>query len=243
MLKKLSERIYVSDFDSSNDRPRLGYIKGSRFNLMIDAGNSPAHFNQFMEECHQLGLKEPDFILLSHWHWDHVFGLTDTMIPAICSSLTQKKLIEMSQWKWDDKSMNDRLVKGDDIEFCDINMRIEYQDCTQIRTRKADITFNSEIEIDCGDITCIMKLIDNDHAPDSCVIYIKEEKTLFLGDIISEDYHHGEPHFTQEKFYPMWETIFAYDINYAIHGHTDIFNKQTLKDFYEESKNNIKGSS
>jgi hypothetical protein len=171
-----------------------------------------------------------------------VFGLADTTIPAICSSLTQVKLEEMSQWKWDDTSMKKRLIDGIDIEFCDINMRIEYQDCTRIKVRKANISFYDELEIDCGDITCIMKLVDNDHAPDSCVIYIKEEKTLFLGDIISEDYHHGEPHYTKDKFNRMWETLFSYDINYAIHGHTDIFTKQTLNDFYEESQNNIKVS-
>lgn len=213
MLKKLSNRIYISDFDSSNDRPRLGYIKGSRFNIMIDAGNSPAHFNQFIDECNTLGLSKPDYILLTHWHWDHVFGLADTTIPVICSTLTQVKLEEMSQWKWDDTSMKQRLINGDDIEFCDINMRIEYQDCTQIKVRKADIVFNDEIEIDCGDITCIMKMVDNDHAPDSCIIYIKEEKTLFLGDIISEDYHHGEAHYTNDKFKCMWKNIFAYDFD------------------------------
>lgn len=242
MLKKLTERIYISDFDSSNDRPRLGYVKGNRFNLMIDAGNSPAHFNWFIEECLKLGLNKPDYILLTHWHWDHVFGIADNTIPAICSSLTQVKLEEMSQWKWDDASMKQRLVDGNDIEFCDTNMRIEYQDCKQIKVRKADFTFLNEIEIDCGDITCSMKRVDNDHAPDSCVIYIKEEKILFLGDIISEDYHHGEPHYTHDKFYRMWETIFSYDINYAIHGHTEILSKQTLSSFYEESKNYIKGS-
>ena len=92
MLTQITQSVYISDFDSSNDRPRLGYIKGSRYNVMIDAGNSPAHFNDFIQECTKIGLPLPDFILLTHWHWDHVYGLSATKIPTICSQLTQDKL-------------------------------------------------------------------------------------------------------------------------------------------------------
>lgn len=236
MLTKLSERIYISDFNLTNDRPRLAYIKGTKLNVMIDAGNSPAHFEQFLQECLNLGLSKPNFILITHWHWDHVFGLAETRIPAICSNLTQIKLEEMCAWKWDDDSMKQRVTSGEDIEFCDMNMRIEYNTCTNIKVRKADILFNDEIQIDCGELTCVMKRLDNDHAVDSCVIYIPEEKILFLGDIISPDYHHGEPHYTPLKFYSLWETILSYDFDVAIHGHTELFNKQTLNDFFVESK-------
>lgn len=242
MLTKLTDHIYISDFDSNNDRPRLAYINGGRFNIMIDAGNSPAHFELFMSDCKQFGLKEPDYILITHWHWDHVFGLAGTNIPAICSELTQEKLKQMQHWKRDNDSMQDRLTTGEDIEFCDANMRIEYPDCLTIKVRLADFTFTDELEIDCGGIRCVMKLIRNDHASDSCVIYIPEEKMLFLGDIISPDYHHGNPHYTSANFYSLWKTLMAYDFDYAIHGHTDVFNKQTLNNFFEDSIEMIKGS-
>ncbi len=242
MLTKLTNHIYISDFDSSNDRPRLAYVKGLSFNIMIDAGNSPAHFNSFMEECHTFGLDDPDYILLTHWHWDHVYGLALTQIPAICSVMTQNKLKEMKLWQWDDVSMKQRLVSGEDIEFCDLNIRIEYKDTHKIKVRSADITFVDELSIECGDITCIMKQVDNDHAMDSSIIYIPEEKVLFLGDIISPDYHHGDPHYTKAKFYALWKEILSYDFDYAIHGHTDVFNKQTLNEFFEESIKMIKES-
>lgn len=240
MLTKLSERIYISDFDTSNDRPRLAYIKGSKLNVMVDAGNSPAHFSQFLEACLNSGLCKPDLILITHWHWDHVFGLAETTIPAVCTNLTQLKLEEMCAWKWDDDSMRQRLKNGDDIEFCDINMRVEYKDCTKIKVRTADIVFTDELVIDCGDLTCVMKRCDNDHAPDSCVIHIPQEKVLFLGDIISENYHHGEPHYTQSKFYSLWESLMSYDFDVAIHSHTEQFSRQTLNDYFEESKVMIK---
>jgi glyoxylase-like metal-dependent hydrolase (beta-lactamase superfamily II) len=210
---------------------------------MIDAGNSPAHLSSFLEDCHRYGLIDPDYIILTHWHWDHVFGCAETTIPIICTNLTQQKLIEMHQWKWDDTSMRNRLITGEDIEFCDLNMRIEYQDCLKIKVKTADIIFNHELSINCGDITCIIKHVTNDHSPDSCVVFVPEEKVLFLGDIISPDYHHGTPHYTKEKFYPLWKELIAYDFEYAIHGHTDVFTKQLMNEFFEESIEMIKESS
>ena len=238
MITQITDHIYISDYDSSCDRPRLGYIKGTRFNIMIDAGNSPAHFNSFMDECKMLGLESPDFIILTHWHWDHVFGLSNTNIPAISSTLTQVKLIEMSEWKWDDESMMNRLITGEDIEFCDINMRLEYDDCCDIKVRCADMTFVNELNINLGDCTCNIRRIENDHANDSVVAYVPEDKLIFLGDIISPDYHHGSEHYTKEKFYSLRENLLSYDFDYAVHGHTEVFTMDTLNKFFIEAQTN-----
>jgi len=232
MLTQVTPNIYISDFDSSNDRPRLGYIKGKRFNIMIDAGNSPDHFNSFINECQLIGLDIPDYILITHWHWDHVFGLSGSLIPTICSKLTQDKLIEMSDWKWDDASMKKRLLTGDDIEFCDLNIRIEYANPLDIRVRKADIIFDKELQFNIGDRTCLLYHIDNDHSLDSIVIFIPEDKVLFLGDIISPDYHHGDAHYTKHKFNHLVQKLFEFDFEYAIHGHTEVFSRETLKLFF-----------
>jgi len=242
MLTQITPNIYISDFDSSNDRPRLGYIKGSRFNVMIDAGNSPAHFKSFIQECQLIGLDQPDFILLTHWHWDHVFGLSGTSIPAICSTLTQEKLIEMSLWKWDDESMKRRLDTEEDIEFCDINMRIEYSNPLDIKVRKADIFFDTDLIIYLGDRTCIIKRIDNDHSFDSSVIYVPEDKVLFLGDIISPDYHHGDAHYTKHKYDNLITELFKFDFELAVHGHTEVFTRETLRLFFENPEAIVKES-
>ena len=43
MLQQLTPRVYQLDFSQEQDRPVLGYIRGDRFSLMVDAGNSPEH--------------------------------------------------------------------------------------------------------------------------------------------------------------------------------------------------------
>ena len=36
------------------------------------------------------------------------------------------------------------------------------------------------MELDLGEVTCVLKHVGGDHAHDSVVMYIKEEKILFL---------------------------------------------------------------
>lgn len=46
-MKKFNDYIYYMMHDDNNDEPYLFYIKGNRFSLQIDAGNSPKSYKQF----------------------------------------------------------------------------------------------------------------------------------------------------------------------------------------------------
>ena len=77
MLKKVTDRIYYlpgEDF-TGRDRPFLYYIRGDKLSLAVDAGNSPDHVELFYSQLKAAGLPLPDITLLTHWHWDHTFGL------------------------------------------------------------------------------------------------------------------------------------------------------------------------
>ncbi len=39
-LKNLSEHIWYMPFEEKRDRPNLGYVKGDKLSLAIDAGHS-----------------------------------------------------------------------------------------------------------------------------------------------------------------------------------------------------------
>ena len=49
MLKRLTDRIYYIPNDSKTDRPVLGLICGDKYSLVVDAGNSPTHANEFWQ--------------------------------------------------------------------------------------------------------------------------------------------------------------------------------------------------
>ena len=50
-----------------------------------------------------------------------------------------------------------------------------------------NLTFQNQLELDLGEVTCVLKHVGGDHAHDSVVMYMKEEKILFLGDCIYAD--------------------------------------------------------
>ena len=240
MLHQITANIYSSDFEEENDRPRLGYIKGTRFNVMVDAGNSPAHAQMFLEALEKEGLQAPDFVILTHWHWDHVYGLSQLTLPSICSAKTQAKLIEMSHWKWDDISMHQRLLSGEDIAFCDACIKVEYADPKTIKVKTADIIFDKFLNIDLGGISTLVLRIDNDHAEDSSIVFIPEEKVIFLGDITSPNYHTGPEHYTLEGITKLIDALNELNFDIAIHGHTEVMSKQAWMDWLEVERTKLK---
>lgn len=203
-LQKLTDRIYYLPFSEETDRPNLGYIRGDRHSLMIDAGNSPAHVKLFLQALIEEGLPTPDFCVLTHWHWDHTFGahalktLPNHPVQIIASTATNKKLKDVATWEWTDEAMKDRLIAGQDIEFCDRCIRLEYSkmdpsednpNAFPIQVDLADLTFDSRLNLDLGGIRAKLFAIDSPHSLDSVLISLPEEHILFIGDAAGEDHY------------------------------------------------------
>lgn len=74
-LNKLTDRIYYLPHDPEVDRPMLAYVKGDKRSLAIDAGYSASHVNDFYEALKANDFVEPDVTVITHWHYDHTFGL------------------------------------------------------------------------------------------------------------------------------------------------------------------------
>ena len=76
-LIKVSDRIWYSMFEEERDRPCLGYIRGDDWSIAVDAGHSDAHVEEFYEALKKEQLPLPALTVITHWHWDHAFGISD----------------------------------------------------------------------------------------------------------------------------------------------------------------------
>ena len=74
-LKRLTGHIWYMPFETERDRPNLGYVKGENWSLAIDAGHSAAHTKEFYALLEKENLPLPSMTVLTHWHWDHTFGM------------------------------------------------------------------------------------------------------------------------------------------------------------------------
>jgi glyoxylase-like metal-dependent hydrolase (beta-lactamase superfamily II) len=230
---QVSPHVHWLSPDSSTDRPVLGVISGSRGSLIVDAGNSPAHAQILLNEIDHHNLPAPSFLMLTHWHWDHVFGASRFFLPTIAHYETVRILGRMAQFDWSDAALDQRVKDGLEIEFCRDMLKAELPDRSDLIICQPEIAIDEQVTVHLGDITCQLIHVGGDHAHDSTVAYTPEDKVMFLGDCIYDDLHHGPRRITTRKLLPLYERLLAYDADYYLPSHhTEPLTRQTMADEY-----------
>lgn len=220
-LVRVTDRIYCfpgEDF-TGRDRPFLYYIRGDKLRLAVDAGNSPAHVKAFYAALKAAGHPVPDITVLTHWHWDHTFGLHAAKGVTITTKATNEILRKVQTWVWDEESMEERLRTGEDIQACADCIRREYADPEAIRVTTAAIEIDGPTAIDLGGVTCRLIPQDSPHSDDGLFVYIPEEKALAVGDGESGDYYELEGKYDPQKLNDFFAFLTGMDYDVALPGH------------------------
>lgn len=211
-IHKIGKSFWYITPVSLTDRPILGMVVGSKKTLMIDAGNSEEHMHYFLNELQKRGVPNPDLVVLTHWHWDHIFGLSalpDTV--SIASKETEREMEKLIPFSWSDEAIDARVNEGVEIEFCAKAIKEEYTNHRNIKITLPDITIEKRAEINLGDVTCIVQQVGGDHAADSVIVYIKEEKILFLGDCIYPRMYAEKVHYTISETLRLLDVLETFD--------------------------------
>ena len=182
-LKRLTEHIWYMPYETERDRPNLGYVLSERWSLAIDAGHSAAHTKEFYALLEKENLPLPSITVLTHWHWDHTFGMHAVNGLCIANELTDKYL---KQWK-------EKIENNGTDEFFSLSesIRHEYKEDDEVIVKTADITFSGEMTLNLGDVTVRLVQSESPHTDDSTLVYVCEDKTLFLGDSTCQEFGTG----------------------------------------------------
>lgn len=183
-LQQLTPRVYQLPFEQGCDRPCLGYIRGDRFSLMVDAGNSPAHVQDYRDALQEAGFSMPQFAVLTHSHWDHCFGMCALSIPTIACEETRESLEMVSRLQWTPDALEENARKGIVPRLCIPRIRALYPKLEAIRVALPTITFSGSMWLDLGNCTCILQHVTSAHAKDTVIVYVPTEKMAFLGDAV-----------------------------------------------------------
>lgn len=210
IIEKLSDRLYYLPPYQKTDRPILAAVVGDNQTLLIDAGNSSMHAKHFKEQLASYQI-HGDLLVLTHWHWDHVFGLREMDILSIANFMTYNKIKEMQKLSWGDKELDDRVKGGIEIPFCADAIKLELGNMREVMIPDPTIIFEKRIKMNLGGVTCIIEHVGSDHSPDSNLIYIPEEKMLFLGDCLYANMYAEKWHYTIAKMNNLLERIKDYD--------------------------------
>jgi len=223
MLNQISENVFWTPPESLTDRPVLGYVRGSRRNLLVDAGNSPAHIKWMYTLLREKDLPLPELVVLTHWHWDHVFGASTTAATVIAQHETMHKVQSMTLLDWRDKALDQRVEDGEEITFCRDCMKLELTNLerAKLQLKSPDIGFEDHILIDLGDVQCRVEHVGGDHSSDSTVIFVEPDGVLFVGDCLYPAVYDEPPTYTTERLFPLLDKITSYNAEWIIYAHSD----------------------
>jgi glyoxylase-like metal-dependent hydrolase (beta-lactamase superfamily II) len=191
-LKKINDYVYWLENERETDRPVLGYVLGKNFSVMIDCGNSKSHIDTFFKQLENNHLPYPKYAFITHWHWDHTFGMYAFNGDTIVSSSTNQMLKKLKEMAWDEQSVLKRLETKEEIDFAYQCMKNEYNTFHDIQVETGTIIFENSLTLDLGGVTCQIIKVGGPHEADSCVVLLKEVGVLFAGDAHSGDYYHGD---------------------------------------------------
>lgn len=219
MLHKLTTNVFFLPFNSATDRPNLGCIVGQDTALLIDAGNSPKHAELFLDYVSKTIDVPIKSVVITHWHWDHVFGLQALPFHSIGQELTQEKLKWMQSLSWEDDALDLRVKTGEEISFCRNMIKKEMPSRAHLTVTLLSETYRDNLTIDLGHQFVELHHVDCDHANDSTIIYIPNEKVVFLGDCLSPDFYSGEWSYSLSKLKRLLHKIKTFDVHIYLTGH------------------------
>lgn len=235
MLHKLSDRIFYMEHRDETARPVLGVISGNKYSMIVDSGNSPKHAKEFLKELDQIDISPIKYLVLTHHHWDHILGIKEMNLITIAHEKTKEEFDRMSHLKWDDKSMDEHIEKKILTEFSAQCIIKEIEDRENIELGEIDITYKDSLEIDLGELTCVLKHIGGPHTDDSIMVYVPEEKVIFLGDCVYGRRYNNLYGYDKDKLFDMIEIIEEYeDIEHYILSHESLCSRKEMTNFWND---------
>lgn len=242
-LQKITDRIWMLPHDSFTDRPNLYYIRGDERSLAVDAGASPAHVADFYRAIEDVGFPMPDCTAITHWHWDHTFGLCAVQGDTIASAATCRQLEAVQQWAWDRASMQRREHTGEDIAFCNMCIMREYAaKPEQIHVALPKQALTHPLTLDLGGIQAVLTPCSSPHSEDALIIHIPEEKALLVGDADCEDYYQEAGMYQEEALHGWIQRITGLDFQHYLIGHGEPETKQQALDYLQSQLDECTGN-
>ena len=234
-LIKVTDRLYYLPHYEKNDWCTIGLVIGDDHVLMLDSGASRRHVEMFMQQLEENNLPKPDLCFLTHWHWDHTYGLAHLQnVTSFATKNTNELLKKMQGWGWSDEDMKNRIETGEDLAFSYPHINDEYPDKSEIKISTATVVFKENLTIDLGGVTVKLKVLENSHSYDCAVAYIQEEKCIFLGDIHYEDLLPKQPAYYADSHSNLITGLRKFDFDKVLSGHQMLM---TNVDLYAQLSN------
>ena len=224
-LQKIGTHTWIFPLESAKDRPNLGYVLGKETALAIDAGHSSSHVEDFYRALEAEGLPLPDLTVITHWHWDHTFGMHAVHGKTLARPETNQKLLEIQKKMADNPGYGKKFLRSDP---CIIR---EYAGGVPLVVVPADEELTGDRTLDLGDVAVELHYAESPHTDDALLVYVPDDKVLFVGDAQLGEFPTW--FMNPDKSAALKRQVMSYDVRTVIDGHWRSYTKaEYLEELY-----------
>ena len=217
-LQRISEHVWILPFNSPKDRPNLGYIAGAEKAMAVDAGHSSSHVADFYDAIRAEGLSLPEITVITHWHWDHTFGMHAVNGETMARPETNVRLTEIQAQMRSDPDRKRQFLAGDPT------IRREYAGGVPLKVVTADKIVTQDQTIDLGGVTAELIWTESPHTDDALLVYVPEDRVLFVGDAQLGEYPSWRMDW--DKMEAFADNVRGTDADVVIDGHWKPYTKE-----------------
>lgn len=174
--------IFPHHSDSHKIEPVIGVVLTSTGTVLIDAGNGPVQARELAEELERIAAPPVDTIIITHHHWDHVFG-TSFFKPRniIGHQAGFAHLSRYARMDWEGYIAT-QLENNPASAFSQKAKLQAVDDFASFQVKAPNVTFTEEMTLHLEGLTLNLQHVGGHHAADSIIVQIVEEKVVFVGD-------------------------------------------------------------
>jgi glyoxylase-like metal-dependent hydrolase (beta-lactamase superfamily II) len=231
VLTKITDHVYWMP-PGPPDRPSVCAVVGDRRTLMLDAGSSSAHTQEFLDALSAESAARPSAVVYTHSHWDHVLGGAELGGLVIAQVSTAERLIELEGRDWSDEGLDRLVADGNASPRHAADVKEELPSPRTVEVAPADIVFQDGLDLELGGVTVRVRHVGGNHSAESCVMYVEPDRVLFLGDCM---YDSPAGVLTAELAFPLHDAILGFDAELYVEGHgASVLSRSDLESLIEK---------
>lgn len=178
--QQISERVYLTRCEP--ERVNVGLVVGDEQILMIDSGTHPNQGRELAKSVFELANRRIDYLVLTHWHWDHCFGA-----PGIGAETV------IAHENFTNHSNDAELLAA--ATKADINL-----DQLVIPNNKISLAKAADL----GGVRVEILHFGPAHTDSDLMVVVNGENVIFVGDLLEEG---ADPQFGEDSKIAVWPSV------------------------------------
>jgi glyoxylase-like metal-dependent hydrolase (beta-lactamase superfamily II) len=228
-ITQLSEHVWLWPHNPSFTavQSSVGIITDENETVLVDAGNSPQLARRIKASLRKHGFPPVKLIIYTHHHWDHTYGACEFQVPVVAHATCKANLAEEAQKPWSVAYLHQQIESNPLLKTSYKAKERAIRDWAAFRIVIPEIVFDHSLTLPCGRLNLELEHVGGQHAEDSIVVKVPEERVMFLGDCYyPPPLHLGTPKSTTSL--SMLAALENKEYTLYVHGHGSPMTRATI---------------